>query len=164
DLHATRCLSRRRLCPHASPKAAGCLASTNGGGKLMQARRLIDPSIIVAALALGAYLVVTAHHPSQTELDARPNNVLPAFEPLDMAGLRWEGPEGFRLVRDPEAGETTRYSLGQPGGREVNQDVVREVLSALDLAVWKRKLGELPQTPAAELGFDKPRLEFRIEA
>src|SRR5690606_29964397 len=50
------------------------------------------------------------------------------------------------------------------GGREVAADVVREVLSALELATWQRRLGEKVQASPAEFGFDRPQLEFRIEA
>ncbi len=125
---------------------------------------LVDPLLMVSALSLGVYLATSADAPTQSELDARVDNVLPAFSPEDIIEIRWSHPHAFSIHKASEADSAMAYVMGNENGLETDEEAVRSLLRTLDLASFKRVLGSGAHVDADGLGFRSPRLELAIVA
>lgn len=123
--------------------------------------RWLDLGLIAGAIALGAYLGLTAGASTTAELAARPNNVFSTFSPDDVTSIRIDGPHlQTTLVR---AASSSEFSLGAPDGEVADAEAIDQLLTSLEFAQFSRR-DLSPQLALSELGFDSPKLEVNIEA
>lgn len=125
---------------------------------------LLDPALLVSALVLGSYLALTAESPTTAEFELRTENILPAFSAESIVALRFVVPDSFVLSRNAESQDPTQYVIETAGQKPADEEAVRSLLRLLDLASFKRTLGDGAHLEGTRLGFDSPRLEMRVDA
>lgn len=133
----------------------------------MRLSHAIDVGVLVATLGLGTYLLATGGAPTQAEMDARANNVFPAFIPEDIDAIRINkrgGQAPLVLRRDRDAADQPAYFLGPKGTRRADEAAVAELISALDFATWNRRLSVQSAPDLEKFGLRDPELEVAVSA
>lgn len=131
----------------------------------MNTSRTLDAILVGTAITLGAYLFTTGERPTQAEMEARRNNLLPAFLPAEIERIVVTDPTGpiLELRADPSEEFGRGYFLGAEGKRNAEESAVDEYISALEFSTWERTLDD-QGAPLDEFGFRDPILEVRVEA
>lgn len=128
---------------------------------------LLDVALLTTAVALGVALVWTAPDPTTSELEARKDNVLSAFDRSQVTEIRLSSASQnqattvLRRKGGAESESVDEYLLGEEGDVAADRAVVSELLNVLEFATFERRLSE---DSSGELGLETPQAELRVKA
>ncbi len=121
--------------------------------------RLVDALLLGSTLVLGTYLVGTTGDPTTAQEQARAEHLLKQLTPSKIESLSLSTPgEKLSLLADPK--HQGEYLIQGEGGGRADAALVRELLSALEFATFKRRLEGLPQDARSM----EPQLRVKIES
>lgn len=130
----------------------------------LSGKGLVDKALVLVALALAALVVATRESVTTTEVNARRNNVLPAWRPTELTSIRLEGQREVHLEKRarPDS-DQAEWMLSGAGFNQVVADpaAVDQLLSALGFASWVRTL-DANQEDVKGLGFEHPRGSLQL--
>ncbi len=119
--------------------------------------RWVDALLLGSTLLLGAYLLGTSGAPTKAQEQARAEHLLQHLIPseLDSLTLKSDGEELTLLADSKRPGE---YIIQGEGEGRADAALVRELLSSLDFATFKRRLTQLPHAVATQ----EPQLSVKV--
>ncbi len=124
--------------------------------------RIVNGLLVAVAVALGVALFITRHTATTSERSAREDNVFRVWRPteLDRVKITRDG-RTLELTRNRATEDPNAYFLGGAEGPVADPATVSELLSALEFAVWKRRVAEAQVDPE-RFGLGKAKLEVRV--
>lgn len=119
----------------------------------------VDRALVLGALVLALTVFFTRESVTQSEVDARSENVLGVWRQDQLKAVVFESPHTLRLERQlsEETGQP-EWSMSGPGYPRMLADAaaVDQLLAELRLGSWARKLDQKATDPHT-LGLDAPR-------